>query len=149
MIYSSKKIEELVEPIVKSLGYELWGLDTASQESTLRIILYIDCEKGVGIKDCEKVSKHINNYFLYESEIEFDYNLEISSPGVNRVLFKPEHFNKYIGNEINLKLKTPINGRKNFTGHIKEADSLGFNLMCNEEIYNINYKTISLARLNG
>ena len=110
------RLEELVEPVVESLGCSLWGLDYNShgKQSSLRI--FIEKEEGVSIEDCERVSRQVSSVFDVEDPIRGEYTLEVSSPGMDRTLFKLSQYADYAGNKVQLKLRIPFEGRKKFTG---------------------------------
>ena len=114
-----EKIELLLRPTVEALGFELWGLEYLSQgrHSTLR--LYIDSENGVNVDDCAEVSRHIGGVLDVEDPISGEYTLEVSSPGVDRLLFRLDHYPLYVGEWIELRLRTPFEGRRKFKGTLK------------------------------
>ena len=119
------RLTELLEPTISSLGFELWGLELISpnRRSTLR--LYIEGENGVTVDDCAKVRRHASSVLDVEDPIQGEYTLEVSSPGVDRLLFKPEQYGLYIDEPIDIKLRLPFEGRRNFRGFlvgIEEGD---------------------------
>jgi len=87
-----QQIQALLEPTVEALGYELWGLEYLSQgrHSTLR--LYIESEQGISIDDCAAVSEQVSSVLDVEDPITGEYTLEVSSPGMDRLLFKPDQY---------------------------------------------------------
>lgn len=109
---------DLLEPTVKALGLELWGIEYLGRgkQSVLRI--FIDSDQGITVEDCEKVSRQLSSVLDVEDPIAGEYRLEISSPGTDRRLFAIAHFEKYIGNEVNVKLRTTIDGRRKVKGTI-------------------------------
>jgi ribosome maturation factor RimP len=115
----SDQIEQLVEAPIESLGYELVGVEyiKSGREATLRI--YIDSEHGISIEDCERVSHQVSGILEVEDPITTAYNLEISSPGFDRPLFKARDFERFAGSEVKLSMKLPVQGRRNFTGVLK------------------------------
>ena len=84
--------------------------------SLLRI--YIEREEGVMIEDCEKVSRQVSALMDVEDPIAGEYTLEVSSPGLDRPLFRIEHYSQYVGSEVDLKLRRPLDGRRKFKGQI-------------------------------
>ncbi|MGQ9425747.1 ribosome maturation factor RimP [Gilvimarinus sp. F26214L] len=108
---------ELVEPVARSLGCELWGLEyhaSGRHRGTLRI--YIDKPDGVNLSDCERVSRQVSSVLDVEDPIQGEYNLEVSSPGVDRPLFTLEQFAEYAGERVQVRLRTPFEGRRQFKG---------------------------------
>lgn len=100
-------VEDLVKPIINNLDLELWDVEFIKEGSELFLRIYIDKTGGVGIDDCEKVSKAIDKPLDELDPIDSPYNLEVSSPGIERKLVKPEHFEKFINSEVRIKLIRP------------------------------------------
>lgn len=110
-------LTQLIEPVVEDLGYELVGIEyLTGNPDTLRI--YIDQEKGITLEDCTTVSREVSAVLDVEDPIHGNYNLEVSSPGMDRPLFKLAHFQRFVGNRIKVRLLHPLQGRKNFTGRL-------------------------------
>jgi ribosome maturation factor RimP len=122
----SKKIElktyELIEDYLESIGYELILVEFLRDQKGWVLRLYIDKEGGVTISDCSRVSELVNPILDVEMNINFPYNFEVSSPGLNRPLRKLEHFQKVIGENVKIQLKEPIkNNRQNIKGVLKKV----------------------------
>lgn len=107
---------EMLTPVVESFGCELWGLEYFSQgrESTVR--LYIDHPEGVGLTHCEQVSRQASSVLDVEDPIAGEYTLEVSSPGVDRPLYKLEQFARYKGERVAIRLRSAFDGRRKFNG---------------------------------
>lgn len=118
----SAVIDDLVGPIVLALDLELWGCELVRQGKYSLIRVYIDRESGVDISDCEKVSRQVSAVFDVEEPITEEYTLEVSSPGLERPLFRLEQFRKYVGSIIQLRIKKPQDGRKKFKGDLVRVD---------------------------
>jgi len=138
----------LIEPIISSMGYEMWGLSITNQSNSLKFTLYIDSNSGINISDCEKVSNQVTHLLDTEEIFDADYVLEVSSPGLNRVLITKDHFSKYINNNVKVKLKWLVNNRKNIKGIIKNVTNDHVVINDNKEIFEIKYDSIDSARLN-
>jgi ribosome maturation factor RimP len=110
------QLEQLIEPAVRALGYELVGVEYMPQGRHSLLRIYIDSPHGIGLEDCEKVSHQVSGVLDVEDPVHGHYDLEVSSPGLDRPLFSPEHFVKYAGNTVKIRLQTPIAGQRNFTG---------------------------------
>ncbi len=119
MASREQKIEALLEPTVEALGFELWGLEYLSQGRHTILRLYIDSENGVTVDDCAEVSRHVAGVLDVEDPITGEYTLEVSSPGVDRLLFRLDHYPTYVGEWIELRLRTPFEGRRKFKGILK------------------------------
>lgn len=117
-----KQLTELLEAPVVASGYELVGLEfiRAGAHSTLRI--FIDHENGITVDDCAEVSRQVSAVMDVENPITVAYNLEVSSPGLERPLFKPEHYQQFIGEDVNLVLKMATNNRRKWKGVISAVD---------------------------
>jgi ribosome maturation factor RimP len=108
----------MLEPAVEALGFELLGLEfvTAGRHSTLRV--YIDHENGINVDNCAEVSHQVSAILDVEDPITNEYTLEVSSPGVDRPLFKQAHFESAVGEEVRIRTKLPQDGRRNFKGDL-------------------------------
>lgn len=116
------QIAELLRPTIEALGSELWGIEylTQGKYSTLRI--FIEKEDGVGIDDCEQVSRQVSALMDVEDPIGSAYTLEVSSPGLDRLLFEKQHFEAYIGSLVKIKLRMNYEGRRNFKGRLTAVE---------------------------
>ena len=119
---SVRNLNELLQPLIKELGYEFVGLEynRNPKHSVLRI--YIDRETGVGIEDCEIVSRETAALLDVKDPIRSQYNLEVSSPGLDRPLFTPAHYNEFAGHKAQINLFAPQDGRRKFSGQVLSAD---------------------------
>lgn len=108
-------IEALIAPVIVDLGCELWGVQLIQAKHTI-LRIFIDTEAGAGIEDCEKVSRQVSQLLDVEDPIRSEYTLEVSTPGMDRPLFKLEQYVRYQGEQINLRLRSPYNGQRNFKG---------------------------------
>ena len=110
---SREQLIKMLEATVERLGFELADLEL--QEGAQGFVrLYIDSEAGIKLEDCEAVSRQVSALLDVEDPISGDYNLEVSSPGVNRRLVKAEHFERFAGENVRVKLKRLFEGRRNF-----------------------------------
>lgn len=103
---------------VEALGFELVGVEfvRAGKHSIMRV--YIDHANGIDVDDCADVSHQVSAILDIEDPINTEYNLEVSSPGMDRPLFKEKHYSEIIGETVSLKLSMPIDGRRNFKGEL-------------------------------
>lgn len=120
---SDMGLTALIEPVVASLGLELWGVDMVVQGRNKTLCVYIECEPGVGVTDCEEVSRQLSSLFDVEDPITGEYTLEVSSPGLDRPLFKTEHYELYIGETVKVKLRSAFDGRRNYRGLIRAVEN--------------------------
>jgi ribosome maturation factor RimP len=103
----------LLEKTVTQIGYELVDLEMSNRGKMLR--LFIDKPEGISVEDCATVSNHVSRLLSVEMDVDYD-RLEVSSPGLDRVLKKPADFVRFVGQRVKLKLRIPVEGRKNFVG---------------------------------
>lgn len=115
-------IEQLLDPLINELGYVLWGCEYLSQGKHSLLRLYIDKESGIGVEDCERVSRQVSAILDVEDPIPGNYSLEISSPGIPRPLFKKEHYKQFVGHGVSVKLYKPIKGSRKLLGNIVAAN---------------------------
>ena len=119
MAARDEKIQALLEPSIAALGFELWGLEYLSQGRHTTLRVYIDRENGINVADCAEVSRHVSSILDVEDPITGEYTLEVSSPGVDRLLFQPDQYAGYIGEWIEIRLRAPFEGRRKFKGTLK------------------------------
>ncbi|MBF8999240.1 MULTISPECIES: ribosome maturation factor RimP [Vibrio] len=117
-----RQLTELLEAPVEASGYELVGLEfvRAGQHSTLRI--FIDHENGITVDDCAEVSRQVSAVLDVEDPISVAYNLEVSSPGMERPLFKAAHYEQFTGHEVSIVLKMAVGNRRKWKGIIDSVD---------------------------
>ena len=112
-------IGDMLEPGIRSLGYELVGVEfqTGGKGGGL-LRVYIDSENGISAEDCQKVSYQVSGVLDVEDPIPGHYTLEISSPGLDRLLFRAEDFDRFAGQLIKLRLTYPVEGQRKFKGRL-------------------------------
>jgi len=118
---SVEKVTQLIEPTVQALDLELWGVEHASQGKYSVLRIFIEREAGVTIDDCERVSRQVSAIFDVEDPIAGEYTLEVSSPGMDRLLFTPQQFQRYRGEEVSVRMRTPVDGRRKFKGTLTDV----------------------------
>ena len=120
MAASTAGIIRLLEPILASLGLSLWELEFKKEGPKWLLRAYIDREgNGVTLNDCEAVSRDLAAVLDVEDLIDRAYTLEVSSPGLDRALTRPEHYQKCIGRAVKIKTYQPVSGQKVLTGVLK------------------------------
>ena len=112
------KVVSIINPSINDLGYELLGVDYVASGKHSILRLYIDSETGIGVDDCEIVSRQVSAIMDVEDPISGQYSLEVSSPGIERPLFSVAHYQRFLGHDVRLRTFRPIDGRRNFTGAI-------------------------------
>lgn len=142
-----QELIELLEPSLKALGFELVDLDVRVGRNGL-LRLYIDKADGVMLADCEFVSKQIGALLDVEDPLPGAYTLEVSSPGLDRRLRTPEHFERFSGDRVRIELKRAVSGRKRFKGvllGIDEHDTIAVEV--DGEKWALNLADVAMARL--
>ena len=140
------KVRELLEPSVEALGYELLHIEFGGQAGNI-LRIYIDAPGGIEVDDCATVSRQVSAILDVEDPLKNAYTLEVSSPGLDRPLVKPEHFKKYAGERAKIVMHTHILGRRRFTGTMLEADEEQVVVEADGESYELPYAEMESARL--
>ena len=123
MAVANSELKQLLGPVVEALGCELWGIELQACGKTKLLRLYIDhAENGVGVDDCERVSRQASAVLDVEDAINGEYILEVSSPGMDRPLYELSQYEQFIGEDISLRLRFPYEGRRNFKGRLSGVD---------------------------
>ncbi len=134
----------LIEKTVTQLGYELADLEVSNRGKLLR--LFIDKPEGITIDDCVLVSNQLGNVLAVENDIDYD-RLEVSSPGLDRALKKEADFIRFVESKASVKVRMPIEGRKNFLGVLKGVENGDLLIDVEGVIFNIDLNNIDKARL--
>lgn len=132
-------LKQLLQPVVEAMDCELWGIELqmGGKAKLLRIFIDRDEEVGVGVDDCERVSRQASAILDVEDVISGEYILEVSSPGMDRPLYELDHYARYLGEEISLRLRFPYEGRRNYKGRLKaiEGDEIVVVVTDNEFLF--------------
>ena len=138
-------LETLIEKLVTQLGYELVDFETVNGGQILRI--YIDKGDLIDIDDCTKVSNHVNNVLSVETDSDYE-RLEVSSPGLDRVIKKLNDFDRFKGQKIKIKTRFAIENRKNFKGTLSGTKRESIMIEVDNESLLIDFENIDKARLD-
>ncbi|MGR9099294.1 MAG: ribosome maturation factor RimP [Gammaproteobacteria bacterium] len=147
MKQAPEQLVKLLEPVIEGLGYECVGIEYHPHPRHGLLRVYIDKEGGIVLDDCTKVSHQLSGVLDVEDPIQGNYQLEVSSPGMDRPLFKLSQFERYIGSQVKISLFQQLEKRKNITGFIKEVTDGIIKIQEDERILEIPFKAISKARL--
>lgn len=142
-----QQLTQLFTPAVEALGFELVGVEfvRAGKHSTLRV--YIDQEQGIHVDDCADVSHQLSAILDVEDPISTEYYLEVSSPGADRRLFTAEHFGRFAGEQVAVKLTTPQEGRRNFSGLLKGLEDDMVVVEVDGQVYRLLLSNIEKANI--
>ena len=118
-----KKLTDMLRPAVDALGFEMVGVEfvRAGKHSILRV--YIDHENGIDVDDCADVSHQVSAILDVEDPINTEYNLEVSSPGMDRPLFTEAHYERFLGETVTIRLAVPMDNRRNFKGQLLKCEN--------------------------
>lgn len=141
------KLAEMLRPAVEEVGKELLGVEfvSAGNHSVLRI--FIDHENGINVDDCAEVSRQVGAILDVEDPISTEYNLEVSSPGLDRPLFTKAHYQEVIGETVNIKLVMPLNGRRKFKGTLEAIENDTLVVEVDGEAYELIFSNIDKGNL--
>ena len=142
-----ERLTALIEPVIARMGFELVELEFAAGRAHALVRLYIDREGGVGLDDCERVSREVSALLDIEDPIPSAYTLEVSSPGFDRVLRTRAHFGRFVGSRVFVELKEPRGGRRRYTGTLLTVDEAGIALEVDREHVAVAFNEIGKARL--
>ena len=142
-----QKLTDMLRPAVEEVGKELLGCEfiSAGNHSVLR--LFIDHENGIEVDDCAEVSRQVGAILDVEDPISTEYNLEVSSPGLDRPLFEMSHFQAVIGETISVKLSIPLNGRRKFKGKLAAIEKDTLIVILDGDEYELIFSNVDKANL--
>jgi ribosome maturation factor RimP len=141
------ELKVLLEPTIERLGYELIDLEVRLGGKSGIVRIFIDSPDGIGLDDCEKVSLAVSALLDVEDPLPGQYNLEVSSPGLDRKLTKVEHFQRFTGETVKVSMRFPIAGRKRFRGTLVSSDDENIVVEVDGEPHSLPMATIDTARL--
>ena len=142
-----KKLSDLFEPVIESMAYELVGVELTGSGNGTILRIYIDAEKGITVDDCQAVSYQVSGILDVEDPMQGHYTLEVSSPGIDRPLVKPEHFDQFTGELVKIRSTEAVLGRKNFKGILESFDGEYLYVAVDNEVYEIPFDIVEKANL--
>ena len=141
------QVEELVGPTVESLGCTIWGVEFLNQGKHTKLRLYIERDGGVDVDDCATVSRHVSDILDVEEFINNAYTLEVSSPGMDRILFRESQFADSVGEQVDVRLNFPFEGKKKFIGLLAGVQDSTAVVQIAEDEYLLPLENIQRARV--
>ena len=144
---TGEELAKLLEPTVEGLGYELIDIEVRLGGKGGLLRLFIDKPDGIDLDDCEQVSLAVSALLDVEDPVPGNYNLEVSSPGLDRKLTKIEHFQRFEGETVKVQMRFPIEGRRRFRGTLVTSDEDNIVVEVDGESHSLPLKTIDTARL--
>ena len=141
------ELRKLLEPGVNAVGFELVDVEVAGSRHSPTLRVYIDSHRGVNVDDCARVSRQLSALLDVEDPLPGHYTLEVSSPGLDRPLVKPEDFRRFVGETIKVKLQAPLLGRRNFSGRLVDVAADHVVVEVDKEIFSLAFDAMERARL--
>lgn len=161
-----EQLLRLAEPLVERLGYELVDVEYATTRSEATLRVYIDWPEGkmsqeaaqapddgtrafdgIGVEDCERVSRELSALLDVEDPIAVPYQLEVSSPGMDRILRTPAHYRRFAGQRVHVELVAARNGRRRYTGALERTGEEDFDVNVDGSVVTIRYAEVGQTRL--
>ncbi|MEZ5559667.1 MAG: ribosome maturation factor RimP [Pseudomonadales bacterium] len=142
-----KELETLLAPAIEALGYEIWGLEFLQQGRHSKLRVYIDQPDGVTVDDCERASREISDVLDVEDALAQSYTLEVSSPGMDRILFKPEQYRACAGEMVDVRLNVAFEGSKRVVGQLAGLENDEVIVQVEDEQYLLPLENIQRARV--
>lgn len=142
---TTDRVFELAEPVAKELGLSIWDVRFVKEGASWYLRIFIDKPDGIGIEDCEAMSRAIDPLLDEADFISQSYYLEVSSPGLGRELSRPEHFQRYMGEEIRIRLIRAKDGRKEWTGRLLGYDG---SVLLESDGTEIRFEKADISRVN-
>ncbi len=140
-------IVQRIEPTIRGLGYELWGIERNRSAQSQLVRIFIDAPAGIVVEDCELVSAQVSDLIEADELINGAYILEVSSPGVERILFQPAQWARFVGEVVQVRLRSPIDGRRKVVGKLLEATAETVTLQEETGPLQLRFSAIERARL--
>lgn len=144
---TEQKVEALLRMTVEGMGCEIWGVEFLSQGRHSKLRLYIDKAGGVSVGDCEKVSRQVSDVLDVENMFTKGYTLEVSSPGMDRILFNAEQYESNVGETVDVRLNFPLEGKKRVVGLLAGVENAEAIVQADGEEYVLPLENVQRARI--
>ncbi len=144
---TEQKVEALLRMTVEGMGCEIWGVEFLSQGRHSKLRLYIDKAGGVSVGDCEKVSRQVSDVLDVENMFTKGYTLEVSSPGMDRILFNAEQYESHVGETVDVRLNFPLEGKKRVVGLLAGVENAEAIVQADGEEYVLPLENVQRARI--
>ncbi len=116
---ATQRLTEMLEPVITAMGYELVGLEYHPNSKRGLLRIYIDAPDGIGVDDCASVSHQVSGVLDVEDPLPGEYNLEVSSPGLERPIFKTSDYDRFAGEQVRVRVHGRLEGRRKFRGTLR------------------------------
>lgn len=141
------ELNNLIRPVVESLGFIFWGLEYLAGGKHITLRIFIDSAEGISVDQCAEVSRQVSAVLDVEDPITQEYTLEVSSPGMDRLLFTIEQFQQYANHIIDVRLRLPYDGRRKFKGQLLGLEDQDIVMAIDEHEYLLPIELIEKARV--
>jgi ribosome maturation factor RimP len=142
-----EKIEELISKDIQKMGFILWGVEVFGRGKYRTLRIFIDSVENITLEDCTNVSRHVSVLLDTEDLLDSHYNLEVSSPGIDRKFFKRDQYSLFIGSKLRIRFKEETNGYSTIEGILEGSDSQGIIVDIKGIETRINFDSIEKANL--
>lgn len=143
----NEALEEVIIPVVSGLGFEFVGLQYMPQGKHSLLRLFVDKPGGITIDDCAIVSRQVDAVLSVRAPMRGEYTLEVSSPGLDRLLFTPAQFQEQVGKMVSIRLMAPVEGKRNFKGILEKVEEETIFLQVGDDRIRLSFTDILEARL--
>ena len=147
MATKDQQIAGMLETTIEAMGFELWGVEYLSQGRHSVVRVYIEAQNGITVDDCAAVSSQVGSLFDVEDPITGEYTLEVSSPGMDRLLFKLDQYPAYVGETVELRLRSAFEGRRKFKGILQGIEGEDVVVRVDDHEYLLPFSAIEKARI--
>ncbi len=147
MASKAQQISDMLQSTVAALGYELWGVEHLMQGKHSVVRVYIDSTAGITVEDCAAVSEQVSSVLDVEDPLAGEYTLEVSSPGLDRLLFKLRQYFGYVGETVEVRLRSAFDGRRRFKGILKGIEGEDVVIEVDDHEFLLPYGAIEKARV--
>ena len=141
------QIEELITPTVEALDATVWGVEYLNQGKYSLLRIYVERDAGVSVDLCAEVSRHVSDLLDVEEILPSAYTLEVSSPGMDRLLFKGKQYSAHVGERLDVRLNYPFEGRKKIVGTLAGLEDDSVVLQVDDEEYLLPLENVQKARI--
>lgn len=142
-----QQLQAILAPVVEAMGFQCWGVEYISQGQHSVLRIFIEHEQGIMVDDCEQVSRQLSAVLDVEDPISGEYTLEVSSPGMDRPLFNLEQFAAYKGYQVKIKMRVPVEERRNFQGVLRGVEDQDVVVQVDEYEYLLPFEFIDKANV--
>ncbi|MGH8610721.1 MAG: ribosome maturation factor RimP [Gammaproteobacteria bacterium] len=140
-------LSRLLQPVITGLGYELVGIECISLRFGSLLRIYADKESGITVDDCARISQQVGGILDVSGAIADRYSLEVSSPGLDRRLFAREHYEKFRGRQVRMRLLRTVNGRRKLVGTLAGLEGDDVAVLVEGELFRVPLALVEVARL--